>query len=511
MNFSSISHIINLIMHETTRTNVIVNLTRTIVLTILSFITFPFVCRVLGDETLGLYTWANTFVYYFLILARISIPNFAIRECVRVRDDKKALSKKAQEFFILQSITTLLSFALMLVFVFSVPELFTNREIIFILSINFLTGVFSFEWIYIALEKHFYMAMRSIVILTISAICIFVFVKYPEDIYLYAFFTVGVTVLTVLSNLFYLPSFISFKKEGSYDFKSYIKPLLVLFSISVVLSLYNQSDTFILGFLNADKAEVGSYSVGLKGVDVIIAITTSLSVVFMPRASYYYQLEDKSFFHKLTKYSLNITLFIAIPAIASMTTLSEPITRLISGNYLGAGGDFEESWTILTILASLMVTYSIGDIIYTQVLIPMKKEKIYLYTILIGAVLDIVLSILLGLFVFKAHPAIGVALATAVTDAFIIAFLLVKTWRWTGHAVFNVNNLKIMALGVAIALVCLFIGPLLFDVFLIQFNNNYTSAYLAELISAVAISGIIYLGGLLLLKEDLVSSFVRKK
>ena len=511
MNFSHLSPIINLIMHETTRTNVIVNLTRTIVLTILSFITFPFVCRVLGDETVGLYTWANTFVYYFLILARISIPNFAIRECVRVRDDKKALSKKAQEFFILQSITTLLSFALMLVFVFSVPELFTNREIIFILSINFLTGVFSFEWIYIALEKHFYMAMRSIVILTISAICIFIFVKYPEDIYLYAFFTVGVTVLTVLSNIFYLPNFISFKKEGSYDFKSYIKPLLVLFSISVVLSLYNQSDTFILGFLNADKAEVGSYSVGLKGVDVIIAITTSLSVVFMPRASYYYQLEDKSFFHKLTKYSINITLFIAIPAIASMATLSEPITRLISGNYLGVGGDFQESWTILTILASLMVTYSIGDIIYTQVLIPMKREKIYLYTILIGAALDIILSIILGLYVFKTHPAIGVALATAVTDAFIIVFLLIKTWKWTGHAIFNRNNLKIFALGVAVALVCVFIGPMLFDVFLAQFNNNYTSAYLAELISTVAISGVIYLVGLLLLKEDLVSSFVRKK
>ncbi|MDD3938396.1 MAG: oligosaccharide flippase family protein [Bacilli bacterium] len=498
-------------MHETTRTNVIVNLTRTIVLTILSFITFPFVCRVLGDKTIGLYTWANTFVYYFLILARISIPNFAIRECVRVRDDKKALSKKAQEFFILQSITTLLSFALMLIFVFSVPELFTNREIIFILSINFLTGVFSFEWIYIALEKHFYMAMRSIVILTISAICIFIFVKYPEDIYLYAFFTVGVTVLTVLSNIFYLPNFISFKKEGSYDFKSYIKPLLVLFSISVVFSLYNQSDTFILGFLNADKAEVGSYSVGLKGVDVIIAITTSLSVVFMPRASFYYQLEDKSFFHKLTKYSINITLFIAIPAIASMATLSEPITRLISGNYLGVGGDFQESWTILTILASLMVTYSIGDIIYTQVLIPMKREKIYLYTILIGAALDIILSIILGLYVFKTHPAIGVALATAVTDAFIIVFLLIKTWKWTGHAIFNRNNLKIFALGVAVALVCVFIGPMLFDVFLAQFNNNYTSAYLAELISTVAISGVIYLVGLLLLKEDLVSSFVRKK
>lgn len=500
-----------MIMHETTRTNVIVNLTRTIVLTILSFITFPFVCRVLGDETIGLYTWANTFVYYFLILARISIPNFAVRECVRVRDDKKALSKKAQEFFILQSITTILSFGLMLAFVFSVPELLSNREIIFILSINFLTGVFSFEWIYIALEKHFYMAMRSIVILTISAISIFIFVKYPEDIYLYAFFTVGVTFLTVISNLLYLPKFISFKKEGAYNFKSYIKPLLVLFTISIVLSLYNQSDTFILGFLNANKAEVGSYSVGLKGVDVIIAVTTSLSIVFMPRATYYYQLEDKSFFKKLTKYSINITLFIAVPAIASMTMLSEPITRLISGNYLQTGGNFQESWTILVILASLMVTYSIGDIIYTQVLIPMKKEKIYLYTILIGAILDIVLSVILGLFVFKDHPAIGVAIATAFTDAVIITFLLYKTWQWTGHALFNLNTVKIFSLGVIVALVCFFVGPILFDVFMVQFSGNHTSAYLAELISAVAISGIIYLVGLLVLKEDLVTSFIRKK
>jgi len=191
--------------------------------------------------------------------------------------------------------------------------------------------------------------------------------------------------------------------------------------------------------------------------------------------------------------------------------LSEPITRLISGNYLGTGGDFQQSWTILVILASLMLTYSLGDIIYTQVLIPMKKEKIYLYTILIGAVVDIVLSIIFGLFVFKNHPAIGVAIATAFTDALIIVFLLIKTWRWTGHAFFNLNSVKIFALGIVVAAICFFIGPILFDAYMVQFAGNYTSAYLAELITTIAITGVIYLVGLLILKEDLVSSFVRKK
>ena len=66
----------------TVRSNVAINLVRTLAMTALSFITFPYVTRALGDETLGLYTWANAFVYYFLILAKISIPNIAIRECL---------------------------------------------------------------------------------------------------------------------------------------------------------------------------------------------------------------------------------------------------------------------------------------------------------------------------------------------------------------------------------------------------------------------------------------------
>ena len=100
-------------MINDTRINVIVNIIRTLVLTLLSFITFPWVCRYLGDSAVGAYTWANTFVAYFLILAKIGIPNLAVRECVKVRDDKEKLSNKVQSFFLLQMIATILSFCLM--------------------------------------------------------------------------------------------------------------------------------------------------------------------------------------------------------------------------------------------------------------------------------------------------------------------------------------------------------------------------------------------------------------
>ncbi|MFA5283641.1 MAG: oligosaccharide flippase family protein [Bacilli bacterium] len=501
-------------MKNNIRTNVIVNLIRTIVLTILSFITFPFVCRILGDSYLGMYTWANTFVYYFLILAKISIPNIAVRECVKVRDNKELLTKKAHEFFIIQSVMTVLSFVLMLTLVLSIPNLHDYKDgvnygtLIFLLSINFLAGVFSFEWIYIALEKHLYIAIRSIVILAISAILIFSFLKYPEQVYIYALISVGVTVVTVLSNIIYLPKHLSKKYTGRLEFRPYIKPILLLFFVSVVLTLYNETDIFILGLIDESKAQVGSYSVGIKGIEIIITIITSLSAVFMPRATHYYEMENKTFFNNLTKYSMNICFFIAVPAIATMCTMSDAITGLISGSSIGES-QYQDAWVMLTIFGLMMLTYSIGDIIYSQVLIPMKREKIYLYTMLIGVVLNIGLSILFGLVIFKDKPGIGVALATIISDFLILVYLLVKTRKYTSKAVFNLNNLKIIIFGLAIGIFSAFMGPIFRNLAL-----SYCSlmeSYVIELVAVVFIDAVIYIVGLLLTKEKLVSSFLKKK
>ena len=189
------------------RANVIINLIRTLTMTILSFLTYPYITRALGDQVFGLYSWANAFVYYFLVLAKISIPNVAIRECAKVRGDKEKLSNLVQTFFFIQAVTTLVSFSLMSGIVLSVPQLFETRELIYLLSINFLCGAFSFEWVYIALEKHFYITVRSISLLALGALLTFLFIQKSDtpailekEVYLYACITVSYTVFTSLLN-----------------------------------------------------------------------------------------------------------------------------------------------------------------------------------------------------------------------------------------------------------------------------------------------------------------------
>lgn len=469
-------------------------------MTLLSFLTFPFVCRVLGAESLGLYSWATAFVYYFLVLARISIPNIAVRECTKVKNDPTKLSTKVHEFFILQSITTLISFGLMCALIFMVPSLRDAKSLLFIVSLNFLAGVLSFEWLYTALEKQTYMAIRSILIATVVDILIFAFIKQPEHVYLYAFLCILTTLLTVISNLIYLPSVYKFKKCEKLNFKQYIPLLGTLFLISLAAAIYDKTDTFILGFIDSSKAQVGSYSVGMKGVEIVIGLITSLSTVFIPKATEYYSKNDTRQFNNLNKYAMNVCLIIVIPAIALLISLATPITTLISG----LNGGYKDTNFVLIALASLMLTFTASNIIYTQILIPQKKEKLYMFSIFGGTLLNIGLSLLFALVITRDNPALGVAIATSITDLLILVTLFYLTWKDSKHLLLNINNIKIIIMGAVIGLFSGFISPLLIDAFTPSLGIEL--AYLAAISIIIVSSLIIYLVGLFLLKEKLLLS-----
>lgn len=497
-------------MQKSLKINVVSNIIRTLVLTILSFITFPWVCRYLGSASLGLYTWANTFVLYFLILAKIGIPNLAIRECVKVKDNKEQLSNKVQTFFLLQLVTTVISFGLMCAIIFSVPDLKNSYELIFILSINFLVGAFSFEWVFIALEKQFYMSVRSIVVLSLTAMLVVIFISNPDDLYIYALITVGVTVLTTIANLFYIRKFISLKKTMPYSLKGYGKTLATLCLISFLISLYNQTDTFILGFIDKSKNEVAAYSIGIKAIDIIIGFFSALSTVFIPRAALLYKNEDKTNYHETNKYSVNLLVYIVFPAIATMMILAKPICALISGNYDNDSSmGYASSPYILMSLCFMMFTYALGDMIYGQILLPQKKEKYYLIALSGGTILNVALSLIFGLLVYKNSPALGVAIGTMVTDVFVLAYLLAQSWDYIKKPLFNLNNLKILIATGAIAGISFALLNPVYQLGLLC-NGGASVAMALQIVLIVLIDAVIYILILFFSKEKITRSIFKR-
>lgn len=480
------------------RSPVVYTLIRNVTIAILSFISFPFATQALGSSALGVYSWANTFVYYFLILSRLGIPLIATRECAKVADNKGELSKKVQSFFVLQLITTAASFILLLLVVFLGRGVIVQEELIsliFLLSINFLVGVFSFEWVYIALGKIFYISLRSLIFTLISTLLIIVFVQNDHNLYIYAFINILTTILTVITNIFFLKSNnIRFSLKNKIEFKTFSKSLLTVFAITLLITVYNQSDSLLLGYLDPSQTTTGSYAVGVRGVEIVITIITSLSSVFVIQTTKAAKANDMVSFNKVVSYSTNIIFFIGIPAVLYMIGLSTHIVNfIVSDSPYWTSQAIEGAKLAVIILSSLMLTYSLHDSIYQQVLVPLNKEKVYFLTMACVLVFNISMSIISALFIFPNNILFAVALVTLISEIITLTILFVATRKLMFKHIFNLNNLKIIiACGVSLTIVMLGL-PLL-----------PTMEPLTTLLLSLLTGGIIYIVILALLKEDIV-------
>jgi O-antigen/teichoic acid export membrane protein len=161
-------------------------------------------------------------------------------------------------------------------------------------------------------------------------------------------------------------------------------------------------------------------------------------------------------------------------------------------------------------LSSVMLTYSFGNIIYGQILLPMKKEKYYLIAMGVGTIINGVLSVVLGKFIFPDSPSIGVAIGTSLTDLAIIVFLIAVSWKWVKKALFNRNSVKLLIATLAVIAVSIGLKYLV-EYLCGQNDVSVQNMFIIELGGIVLVDAVIYIILLRLMKEDLVYSFVRNR
>lgn len=79
------------------------------------------------------------------MFAQLGIPTYGIRACAQVRNDKKKLSKTAQEIFIINIIMSILAYIVFFIALCNVPRLKDEKTLLIIVSstifFNQLNGV----------------------------------------------------------------------------------------------------------------------------------------------------------------------------------------------------------------------------------------------------------------------------------------------------------------------------------------------------------------------------------
>ena len=465
------------------KTNFTLNLINTFVGLLYPVITFPYISRILMPEGLGLIQFLQSVISYFAMFAALGIPLYAIKEVAKVRDDAMLRNKTVSEIFCLHAFLTIVVYSVLLLTGLLVNQLSMHIGLYLILSCHLFLSVLGCEWFYQGIEDFKYITIRSLIVKLFSLIALFVFVRSQADIFIYAILLIIAEAGNYLFNFFHLRKYVRLfsSKMKELNIRRHIKPALEIFLLNVIVSIYINLDSVMLGFMK-DNADVGYYTAATQIVRALCGFSVALGAVVLPRLANYYHEREMVLFRNLTKDALSFSMVVLIP-LCAMLMITAPVLILVF-----CGSAYGPTVQTIRLLAPIMIFLGISGIMGTKVLYAMDCQRIVIICTALGAVSNFVLNLVL----IPQFSHYGAAFASLVAEFLVSASMLYYGYKLIKVSVFDRNLLEIMA------------GTLVVIFIVLIFNKHIQLMPLPMLILDFLIGSVCYLLAMTTMKNEYI-------
>ena len=370
---------------------------------IIPVITIPYLSRVLGPLNIGIFSYLSSISAYFILLGSLGTELYGIREIAYKQNNKYERSKVFYEIFIVRGISISISLILFYV-LFCINNEYSVLNKILLIEIlsNILVSCGRLE----DFKKIF---VRNLFIKLISLVCIFTLVRSSNDLSVYM---IIYCLSIVLGNLMLwsgIDKYLEKVRLRKLDIKRHLKPIMILFIPQVAVQIYMVLDKTMLGYLISDKSEVGYYEQAQKITRFLFYLIASLSMVIMPRVSLEYA---KGNIEKVKEYlykAFNYVFMFVVPMSLGIVCVSNIFVPIFLGS------DYMKSIPILNILSITNIIIAISNLIGSQYLLPLNKNKEYTIACVSGAVVNIVFNWLL----IPKYQAIGACMGTIIAESVV--------------------------------------------------------------------------------------------
>lgn len=447
---------------------------------IFPIITFPYISRVLLPEGTGKVSFAVSMISYLNMFAQLGIPTYGIRACAKIRDNRKQLTQVVHELLLINLIMSMVAYIGLIVILIYVPKLRSEKDLYIIVSSTILLSAIGMEWLYKALEKYTYITIQAIIFKMIALLVMFILVHTKEDYIFYGAITIFASSASNICNFINARKYIDWNWRHEYNFQRHLKPIIIFFAMSCATTIYTNLDTIMLGFMKND-IEVGYYNAAIKIKTILVSVITSLGTVLLPRATYFVEVGMKKEFEIISKKAINFVVVIACPMIIYFIIYAK------NGIYFLSGTAYDGSILPMRIIMPTLLAIGITNIIGLQIMVPLGKEKIVLYSEIVGAFIDLVLNFI---FIPK-FGAIGAAIGTLVAE---IGVLFIQFWGIHN----NFSDIFGYVQGKKILVVLFFSTGIAVGIKTLEYGN-----FMILFFSSLGFFGS-YFGGLLILKEPII-------
>ena len=379
------------------------NLSYQLLVIILPIITTPYVTRVFSSTDLGTYGYFNSIVTYFILLATLGVANYGTKE---ISGHRKDIRKNFWGIYTLQFGATILSICLYILLCLSLS--FMQNPVAYILGLSLVSKGMDISWLFQGLEDFRKITVRNITVKLVGVISIFLFVKSANDLYLYVFLLTIFELLGQFSMWWPAREFIG-KPHFDWSYaKQHLKPVVLLFLPQIAISLYVTLDRTMLGALASTK-DVGIYDQALKLVNILLTLVTSLGSVMLPRVANLLSTGDHKAVNKMHQMSFLIYNLVIFPIIAGMLIVNDDFVQFFLGQ------DFQDAKYAIAIMIFRMFFIGWTNIMGIQILIPHNKNKEFMLSTTIPAIVSVGLNLLL----LPKLGYIGAAIVSVLTEVLV--------------------------------------------------------------------------------------------
>ena len=390
------------------------NLSYQLLLIILPIITTPYVTRVFSSNDLGTYSFFNSIVTYFVLLATLGVANYGTKE---ISGNRTIIRKNFWGIYTLQLGATILSLTLyiLLCLTFSLMQ----NPVAYILGLSLLSKGLDISWLFQGLENFRKITVRNITVKLAGVISIFLLIRSSNDLYLYVFLLTTFELLGQLSMWLPAKEFIGKPYLDLMYAKRHLKPVILLFLPQIAISLYVSLDSTMLGVL-ASARDVGIYDQALRLVNILLTLVTSLGSVMLPRVSNLLSSGDHKAVNKMHEISFLIYNLVIFPIMAGMLIVNDDFVTFFLGQ------DFQEARYAIAIMIFRMFFIGWTNIMGIQILIPHNKNKEFMLSTTIPAIVSVGLNLLL----LPKLGYIGAAIVSVLTETLVwgIQFFYTHTY-----------------------------------------------------------------------------------
>ena len=348
---------------------------------LLPLVIAPYLSRVAGTDGVGLYSKAWSISYIFCLVGMLGLNDYGVRTIAQVRDDREELDRTFSSIWQMQLIVAGATLLAWFGYVFLAAG--EERTIAFSLTMMSVSCLCSFDWCLMGLDQFKQIALRNTAVKCIATACVFLFVRSKADLWIYGLAWSLSTLLGNLSCAATLKGKVSYRRTSLRDSLRHLKPCAVLFISVMAVSIYRTMDKVMVSVI-AGVDENGLYENAEKVIYCLSGFISAIGTVMMPKVAHMQKMGETEKIARHIDRSMDLVICMVSAMAFGVAAVADRFAPLFYGE------DFRYSGMLMIPLAFTLIMIGFANVIRTQVVLPQKRDSIFVRSVCCGAVVNLI-------------------------------------------------------------------------------------------------------------------------